>query len=318
MEDLFSRDFGKLPARAFGVHMDDGWVSATIGGYVGSTGAPGARELSAAGALQLVVTISRGHNIIQIEPASWHGLAGTTLDTMALVAFVFTEEQKTQAMHDGGASRSLLAYDPWFGANTCFPSDSVTRIMPVGLYVDHTFYQSYGSLESVNTAITSIMANTNLIYVNQMNIEIQVSHTTIKTDPGGVSWNAPCDNANIPLAKRLNYFEADASKVNASISHLLTNCYPLANNGQTSNVGLATMNQLCKNGGAVTTRTAGTYLTVAHEIGYAFVIFGLFRSNFGPFILHYCISIHMHEMVYSVIHFDPRLFLLFLPNFHPV
>jgi hypothetical protein len=150
------------------------------------------------------------------------------------------------------------------------------------------------------------MANTNLIYVNQMNIEIQVSHTTIKTEPGGVSWNAPCDNANIPLAKRLNYFEADASKVNASISHLLTNCYPLANNGQTSNVGLATMNQLCKNGGAVTTRTAGTYLTVAHEIGYAFVVVGLFRSHFRPFFLHYCSSTYMHERGYSVIHFDPH------------
>ena len=46
--------------------------------------------------------------------------------------------------------------------------DAVTRLMTLGLYVDHTFYESYGTTEAVTTAIANIFASVNLIYVNQL------------------------------------------------------------------------------------------------------------------------------------------------------
>ncbi|GMH72250.1 hypothetical protein TrST_g2227 [Triparma strigata] len=165
----------------------------------------------------------------------------------------------------------------------CFQNDNVARKLSMGVATDYLFYTSLGSSSSaVQSKVAEIVADTNTIYVYQMNIFLQVDELYIKTTAGGENWNTAASetagNCNMGIDPKLDELRfwsksGGARPSDRGLWHLLTPCYP------SGTVGLAYVGALCSGSSgyntgvsaiAIGSSCCSDWTTFAHEVGHNF------------------------------------------------
>lgn len=165
-------------------------------------------------------------------------------------------------------TRRLLAVERW---TNCFPNEELKRLLSMGVALDVGFFRARagGTLAGAQQAISSTFSDMNLVYVTQMNVQLQLAESIIKTSTGGDSWNEDknaggCKDINSKLEEFSSWSSGRAPH---GLWHLYTDCY-----GPFGTVGLAWVGSICRPGVAagVSSWTNSFWLVVAHEIGHNF------------------------------------------------
>eukprot|EP00736_Rhodelphis_marinus_P001090 Rmarinus@m.12872 len=168
-----------------------------------------------------------------------------------------TESRRNLLMSN---ERSLLV-ERW---NDCFYDGAIEREMTVGMAGDAGFYRYTGSSQSASvTLMEEYLADSNIIYYNQVGIFLRMGQVELYTSDGGVNWNTPCpDSINTQLD---NFRDWSKPSGDEGLWHLMTNCWP-----PPGTVGLAWVGTLCSKsyGTGVSSVTGDTWTVVAHEIGH--------------------------------------------------
>jgi len=196
-------------------------------------------------------------------------------------------ENVKQMLHglSSGSARKLLTVSTW---TNCYPGDNVGHRVSVGFGIDAGYYAVWGTASGVQTAVSAILAASNLVYLQQLNIYLTFTDTVVYPAAGGSTpvWNRvpPSAGAHCPsiIDTDLNDFTSwryTAPQLGKnSIWHLLTNCYPPA-----GTVGLAWIGTLCNSrySTGVSSHNRVTWLTTAHEIGHNFNAQHTFQNGQG-------------------------------------
>jgi len=165
----------------------------------------------------------------------------------------------------------------WFGGNPpCYPGDSIPHEMLVGMATDYKAFQLFGKAVCKEEVEKSI-SESNLIYENQMNIELKIDDLRIVEDEGDTtpSWGKGCPTTAHPKSAygKLYGMRDWAERPYTAAYHLITGC--TAGNGGVA--GVAYMNRLCgshgvSNVGVNVHTTSGfkTWRIYAHELGHNF------------------------------------------------
>jgi hypothetical protein len=164
----------------------------------------------------------------------------------------------------------------------CYTNDSVARKLAMGIATDRLFYTMHGSSEAkAQETIASVVADSNSIYVFQLNIFLQVAQFYMKTASGGEAWNNAASDTGGTCSQTIES-KLDAMRAwstpgggrpnERGLWHLLTPCF------YSGTVGLAYVGVLCSTSGGYNTGVSGHALgnccsdwgTFAHEVGHNF------------------------------------------------
>jgi hypothetical protein len=117
----------------------------------------------------------------------------------------------------------------------CYPGDTTTHRLSVGVAADVGFYQQYNDAMMVQAVIAAIYMNINLVYTANFNVFLQINDVLIQSTEGGLSWNlkpaTPGAHCTTTINSDLDLFTAwrkSAQPKRNGQWHLLTNCYPPA------------------------------------------------------------------------------------------
>lgn len=197
-------------------------------------------------------------------------IEGTSQQFCGAIDFKSERSEGTKSkveLSEQSSSRDLLAVQKW---TNCFPNDSVARRFKVGMAADLGYYKKFGSkTDAVLNSFQSLISLSNRIYLDQVNVFLQVGDTVIQTGSGGESWNQE-PNCGLDISSALGQFRTwrtNQGDDGNGLWHLMTNCYP-----PPGTVGIAYVGVLCslRSGVGVSTFSSSTWKTVAHEIGHNF------------------------------------------------
>lgn len=71
----------------------------------------------------------------------------------------------------------------------CYPGDTTTHKVSIGIGADVGYYEMYNDLTKAQSAISAVMANINLVYKANFNVFLQVNDVLVQTTTGGLAWN---------------------------------------------------------------------------------------------------------------------------------
>eukprot|EP00948_MAST-09A_sp_MAST-9A-sp1_P001046 g1046.t1 len=158
----------------------------------------------------------------------------------------------------------------------------------LGLALDVGFVNSFSSVARAEAYAQSMVQIANVIYKDQMNVEVKLTSLVTYTSTGSntPSWNEAPSRPGYRTCQteyntKLNQFQSwvgngAGGRGSRGMWHLLTNCYPPG-----GVVGLAYVGTTCKNSYATgwTTKSTGTWETFTHELGHNFGASHTFNSG---------------------------------------
>lgn len=152
---------------------------------------------------------------------------------------------------------------------SCYTGDTITRRMMMGMATDYGYFIKNGNSEvGVLTRLSDLMTGVNYVYVNQLNIHIQIEATYIMANTGGPAWNhgtTGCPSIDTKLSTFATWRRTAYPSTQAGW-HLMTGCYT------SGTIGLATVGALGLTSAATALSSHVTpyWLVVAHEWGHNF------------------------------------------------
>lgn len=202
-----------------------------------------------------------------------HGLQSHVEQTLSTAMGARKTERSTQT--DDEESPFL---NRWEG---CYSDEQTLNTIYVGISIGSTLFARYGnSVETAFEELEKLMADVNLVYVQQFNIKFSVRHVEIAFNDANPapSWDNPgCSKFNIE-GHLDAYGVLDPSP--QGIWHLLDDCFGTSG----STIGIAYVNVLCRTNSARGVSYFGTFdywLTIAHEIGHNFGMGHSFEEGQG-------------------------------------
>eukprot|EP00457_Paulinella_chromatophora_P000440 gb/GEZN01000440.1/.p1 GENE.gb/GEZN01000440.1/~~gb/GEZN01000440.1/.p1 ORF type:complete len:1265 (+),score=120.97 gb/GEZN01000440.1/:56-3850(+) len=191
--------------------------------------------------------------------------------------------QKTQAeaapTNGHMRRREMAVVERW---TNCYNRDEVPRQLNVGLGVGSNLWTKLGGTSAkVQAFLSGVIANSNVIYSTQLNINLKLAGMFFQQTGGGPSWNggSSCSmTINQQLDNLVTWVRNGQPPSDQGIWHVIDDCP-----SPTGTIGLAWGGTICNKGynTGVNLYTSSTWRTVAHEMGHNFGASHSFQEGQG-------------------------------------
>jgi hypothetical protein len=194
------------------------------------------------------------------------------------------KQQHVSSSRPSGAADPLM----FWGRGTCYPDDSYTHTLSVGVLLHSSFLRYYGSSSAARAAMEAALVTSSVVYEYQFNVALQIGTVMDATSAPLVAAEllTSCPGSSVVDALGAMSPVVAGLAETQGVWTLLTNCYPASKTG-TGILGVANMGASgCGfqargwNIGVVNT-SPGLWRTLAHELGHGLGMQHSFENGVG-------------------------------------